>query len=146
MRLTEKHLASDPPAPEELSNAIAEATRLVRRPVAGGARRRTQAKTVIGLAGTISTIGAVELGMAEYDRDLIHHFRLTRAAIEDVFRTLATERLADRIHNPGLEEARADVIVGGLCVLVAFVRTLGHRRAARVGERHPRRARRLAST
>ena len=42
-----------------------------------------------------------------------------------MFRTLATERLADRIHNPGLEEARADVIVGGCCALVAFVRTLG---------------------
>ena len=78
VRLTEKHLASDPPAPEELSNAIAEATGLVRGPRRGRCRRRTQAKTVIGLAGTISTIGAVELGMAEYDRDLIHHFRLTR--------------------------------------------------------------------
>jgi exopolyphosphatase/guanosine-5'-triphosphate,3'-diphosphate pyrophosphatase len=123
VRLTEKHLASDPPAPEELSNAIAEAAAwfddLVREVPAA-----TQAQTVIGLAGTISTIGAVELGMATYDRNLIHHFRLTRAAVEDVFRTLATERLADRIHNPGLEEARADVIVGGLCVLIAFVRTL----------------------
>jgi exopolyphosphatase / guanosine-5'-triphosphate,3'-diphosphate pyrophosphatase len=123
VRLTEKHLTSDPPAPEELSNAIAEAAAwfddLVREVPAA-----TQAQTVIGLAGTISTIGAVELGMATYDRNLIHHFRLTRAAVEDVFRTLATERLADRIHNPGLEEARADVIVGGLCVLIAFVRTL----------------------
>ncbi|MET0903604.1 MAG: Ppx/GppA phosphatase family protein [Acidimicrobiales bacterium] len=124
VRLTEKHLTSDPPEPEELSNAIAEATAWfedLSREVPGV----HAAKTVIGLAGTISTIGAVELGMAEYDRDLIHHFHLTRSAIEDVFRTLATERLADRIHNPGLEEARADVIVGGLCVLVAFVRTLG---------------------
>jgi len=124
VRLTEKHLVSDPPAPEELSNAIAEAAAwfddLMREVPAS-----TQAKTVIGVAGTITTVGAIELGMAEYDRDRIHHFRLTREAIEDVFRTLATERLADRIHNPGLEEARADVIVGGLCVLVAFVRTLG---------------------
>ena len=124
VRLTEKHLESDPPAPEELSNAIAEAAAwfddLMREVPAS-----TQVKTVIGVAGTITTVGAIELGMAEYDRDRIHHFRLTREAIEDVFRTLATERLADRIHNPGLEEARADVIVGGLCVLVAFVRTLG---------------------
>ena len=42
-----------------------------------------------------------------------------------MFRTLATEPLADRLHNPGLEAARADVIVGGCCALVAFVRTLG---------------------
>jgi exopolyphosphatase / guanosine-5'-triphosphate,3'-diphosphate pyrophosphatase len=124
VRLTEKHLATDPPAPEELSNAIAEAAAwfedLGREvPAVHGT------KTVVGLAGTITTIAAVEIGMPAYDRSATHHFHLTRTAIEDVFRTLATERLADRIHNPGLEEARADVIVGGLCVLVAFVRTLG---------------------
>jgi exopolyphosphatase/guanosine-5'-triphosphate,3'-diphosphate pyrophosphatase len=124
VRLTEKHLASDPPAPEELSNAIAEATDwfddLIREVPAA-----TEARTVVGLAGTISTVAAVEIGLAEWDRDAIHHFRLTRAAIEDVFRTLATEPLADRVHNPGLEAARADVIVGGCCALVAFVRRLG---------------------
>ena len=50
---------------------------------------------------------------------------LTHDAAEDVFRTLATESRADRLHNPGLEEARADVIVGGCCVLVAIFRQLG---------------------
>lgn len=124
VRITEKHLASDPPAPEELSNALAEITdeldeafRLV--PAFRSAR------TVVGLAGTVTTVAAVELGLLEWDRDAIHHFRLTRAATEDVFRTLATEPLADRIHNPGLEPARGDVIVGGCCVLVALFRTLG---------------------
>ena len=124
VRLTEKHLASDPPAPEELSNAIAEAVAWF-EDLAREVPAATQAKTVVGLAGTISTAAAVEIGLPSYDRARIHHFRLTRTAIEDVFRTLATERRADRVHNPGLEEARADVIVGGLCVLVAFVRTLG---------------------
>jgi len=123
VRLTEKHLSSDPPEPEELSNAVAEATELFE-----GLRREVpavdHAKTVVGLAGTVSTVAAVEIGLPEYDRRRIHHFRLTRAAIEDVFRTLATEPLADRVHNPGLEPARADVIVGGCCVLVALVRTL----------------------
>jgi exopolyphosphatase/guanosine-5'-triphosphate,3'-diphosphate pyrophosphatase len=50
---------------------------------------------------------------------------LTRAAAEDVFRTLATERRSQRIHNPGLEEARADVIVGGCIILVAIMRHFG---------------------
>jgi exopolyphosphatase/guanosine-5'-triphosphate,3'-diphosphate pyrophosphatase len=81
-----------------------------------------QAHRVVGLAGTITTVAAVELGLVEYDRDRIHHFELTRAAAEDVFRTLATEDRAQRVANPGLEEARADVIVGGCCVLVAFMR------------------------
>lgn len=124
VRLTEKHLQSDPPAPEELSNAIAEAQGwfddLVRE-VPGA----SEAATVVGVAGTVSTVAAVELGLATYDRDAIHHFRLTRSAVEDVFRTLATEPRADRVHNPGLEAARADVIVGGCCVLVALLRTLG---------------------
>ena len=56
---------------------------------------------------------------------MIHHFRLTREAAEDVFRTLATETHADRLHNPGLEPARADVIVGGCCVLVEVMRYFG---------------------
>jgi exopolyphosphatase/guanosine-5'-triphosphate,3'-diphosphate pyrophosphatase len=80
---------------------------------------------MVGLAGTITTVAAVEIGLATYDRDAIHHFVLTRAAAEDVFRTLATESHDDRIHNPGLEPARADVIVGGCCVLVAIMRRYG---------------------
>ncbi|MGH9273782.1 MAG: exopolyphosphatase [Acidimicrobiales bacterium] len=124
VRLTEKHLVSDPPAPEELSNAIAEATDLFEE-LWREVPEMQAAHTVVGLAGTITTIAAVEIGLVEWDRDVIHHFRLTRGAAEDVFRTLATERLADRIHNPGLEPARADVIVGGCCALVALFRTLG---------------------
>ena len=48
----------------------------------------------------------MEIGLATYDRDTLHHFRLSRAAAEDVFRTLATEPRADRIHNPGLDPER----------------------------------------
>lgn len=124
VRLTEKHLDSDPPAPEELSNAIGEATWLLEE-VLREVPAFTEARTLVGVAGTVSTVAAVEVGLVEWDRDVIHHFVLHRAAVEDVFRTLATEKLADRVHNPGLEPARADVIVGGCCVLVAVLRTLG---------------------
>jgi exopolyphosphatase/guanosine-5'-triphosphate,3'-diphosphate pyrophosphatase len=124
VRLTEKHLGSDPPAPEELSNAIAEATDHFDDLLREVPQVHT-ARQVVGLAGTVTTVAAVEIGLLEWDRDAIHHFCLTRAAAEDVFRTLATEPLADRIHNPGLEPARADVIVGGCCVLVALFRSLG---------------------
>lgn len=124
VRLTEKHLHSDPPAPEELVNAIGEATELYDDLLREVPQVLT-ARTVVGLAGTITTVTAVEIGLLEWDRDAIHHFRLGRAAAEDVFRTLATEPLADRVHNPGLEAARADVIVGGCCALVALYRTLG---------------------
>jgi exopolyphosphatase / guanosine-5'-triphosphate,3'-diphosphate pyrophosphatase len=124
VRLTEKYLEHDPPRPEELHAAISVTQAYlddVRRDLPGVA----DANTFVGLAGTITTVAAVELGLAAYDRDRIHHFVLTKDAAEDVFRTLATEGRADRIHNPGLEEARADVIVGGCCALVAVFRTFG---------------------
>jgi exopolyphosphatase/guanosine-5'-triphosphate,3'-diphosphate pyrophosphatase len=123
VRLSERFLTTDPPAPEDLSAAISYADSWlddVLRELPGW----VDARQVVGLAGTVSTVAAVELGLATYDRDAIHHFVLTRDAAEDVFRTLATERRADRIHNPGLEEARADVIVGGCCALVAIFRRL----------------------
>jgi exopolyphosphatase / guanosine-5'-triphosphate,3'-diphosphate pyrophosphatase len=124
VRLTEKYLHHDPPLPEELSNCLGEVEQHlddVAREVPGAA----DATRFIGLAGTVSTVAAVELGLLEYDRDAIHHFSLTRSAAEDVFRTLATEAVADRVHNPGLETARADVIVGGCCALVGIFRYFG---------------------
>jgi exopolyphosphatase / guanosine-5'-triphosphate,3'-diphosphate pyrophosphatase len=121
VRLTERWLHGDPPQPEELSQALS----VVRDHLDDVRRELPEAATasrLVGLAGTVTTVAAVELGLATYDRDRIHHFVLTRSAAEDVFRTLATESRADRIHNPGLEEARADVIVGGCVILVAIMR------------------------
>ncbi|MGH3850553.1 MAG: exopolyphosphatase, partial [Pseudonocardiaceae bacterium] len=77
---------------------------------------------LVGLAGTVSAVAAIDLGLAVYDRTKIHHAELSRAVVEDVFRTLATESSSERRHNPGLEEARADVIVGGVVILVAIMR------------------------
>jgi exopolyphosphatase/guanosine-5'-triphosphate,3'-diphosphate pyrophosphatase len=125
VRVTEQFLQSDPPAPEELANAVATVRDLIAdvpRVVPGAA----DARTLVGLAGTITTIAAVEQGLPEYDPERIHHFRLTRDAAEDVFRTLATENAAQRAHNPGLEPGRVDVIVGGAIVLVSILRVLGY--------------------
>ena len=124
VRITEQFLHSDPPAPEELSAAVS----VVRDHLKDVARELPDlgtAKTLVGLAGTVSTVAAVEQGLPEYDRDRIHHFRLTRAAVEDVFRTLATESAEERRHNPGLEAERVDVIVGGAVVLATVFRQLG---------------------
>jgi exopolyphosphatase/guanosine-5'-triphosphate,3'-diphosphate pyrophosphatase len=121
VRVTEKFLHHDPPAPEELSQAVS----VVRDHLEDVAREMPavkEARRFVGLAGTVSTVAAVEIGLPQYDRDRIHHFVLTRAAAEDVFRTLATEALDDRRHNPGLEPGRAEVIVGGAVVLVSIMR------------------------
>ncbi len=124
VRLTEQQLHSDPPAPEELTNAIAIVDAYL-DDVVRELPAVNDALTLIGTGGTITTIAAVEIGLATYDRDALHRFELTRPAAEDVFRTLATERLADRVHNPGLPRDRADIIVGGCCVLLAVMRRFG---------------------
>jgi exopolyphosphatase/guanosine-5'-triphosphate,3'-diphosphate pyrophosphatase len=124
VRITEQLLHGDPPQPDELSNAVGyvrdELEDLRRQlPILEGGR------TLVGVAGTITTVAAVEQGLKEYDRDRIHHFVLTKPAAEDVFRTLATEPLADRKYNPGLDPGRADVIVGGCIILVCVMRVFG---------------------
>jgi exopolyphosphatase/guanosine-5'-triphosphate,3'-diphosphate pyrophosphatase len=123
VRITEQFLHSDPPAAEELSNAIA----MVRDLVADVPREIPgvlDAATLVGLAGTVTTVAAVELGLAEYDAEKIHGFHLTREAVEDVFRTFATETHEQRATNPGLEPGRVDVIVGGTAVLAGILRQL----------------------
>lgn len=124
VRVTEQFLHSDPPSAEELSQAV----QVVRAHLTDADRLAPQArdaKTLVGLAGTVTTVAAVEMGLPEYDRDRVHHFRLRRAAAEEVFRTLATEPAEIRRHNPGLERGRVDVIVGGAVVLVGVMRHYG---------------------
>jgi len=121
--LTESYLRHDPPRPEELTNAIGFVTDfmddLIRdHPEVLNATR------VVGVAGSIVTIAAVEIGLQEFDATALHGARMTRENVEEVFRTLATETLADRKFNPGLPADRADVIVGGCCVLVGVMRKL----------------------
>jgi exopolyphosphatase/guanosine-5'-triphosphate,3'-diphosphate pyrophosphatase len=125
VRLTEQFLHSDPPTAEELSQAVS----VVRDQLADAGRALPaagRAATLVGTAGTVWTLAAVELGVDAARSDLIDHFRLTRAAAEEVFRTLATEPVARRKHNPGLEPGRVDVIVGGAVVVVSVMRHWGY--------------------
>lgn len=122
VRLTEQFVHSDPPSAGELSELVST----VRDHLADVARDVPgvrDARTVVGLAGTVTTIAAIEMGLPTYDAEKIHHFRLSRSAAEDVFRTLATETLEQRRHNPGLEPGRVDVIVAGAAILVTIMRT-----------------------
>ncbi len=123
VRLTEEFFDNDPPLPEELHACLS---------VVGGhiddALREIpnigDEVTLVGLAGTVSCIAAIEIGLEKYDREKIHHFHLSKDAVEDVFRTLATENKLERMSNPGLEEDRADVIVAGTAILVKVMRQL----------------------
>lgn len=121
--VTEREIRHDPPRPEELTNAIGavmdDVENLVLTHPALGETQR-----VVGAAGTIVTVAAVELGLTSADVSLVHGMELTREAVEDVFRTVATESLQDRRFNPGLPPERADIIVAGCCVLVGIMRRL----------------------
>lgn len=125
-RITKEYLASDPPEAAELSAALSvielHLDDVVRE--SSGILAAIDSGTVIGVGGTISTVGAVELGLRDDDRSLLEHFVLSIEAVEDVFRTLATEPRADRGFNPGLPANRVDLIVGGCCILVETMRHL----------------------
>ena len=120
---TDSHISSDLPRPEDLTNligAVSDELEDITRdhPVVGSPIR------TVGVAGTIVTIAAVELGLHEFDDAALHGMALSREAVEDVFRTVATEPLALRVQNPGLGPDRADIIVAGCCILVATMRRL----------------------
>ena len=120
---TDSHISSDLPRPEDLTNligAVSDELEDITRdhPVVASPIR------TVGVAGTIVTIAAVELGLHEFDDTALHGMTLSREAVEDVFRTVATEPLALRVQNPGLGPDRADIIVAGCCILVATMRRL----------------------
>ena len=120
---TDSHISSDLPRPEDLTNligAVSDELEDITRdhPIVGTAMR------TVGVAGTIVSIAAVELGLHEFDDSALHGMALSREAVEDVFRTMATEPLALRVQNPGLGRDRADIIVAGCCILVATMRRL----------------------
>lgn len=124
VRLTERYLHGDPPSASELADAI-DAVRTELDEVVRVEPALLDTARLVGLGGTITTMAAVEIGSAEPAAERIQHFVLTRAAAEDVFRTLATERAEDRRWNPGLPLERVPSIVGGAVVVVAVMRFFG---------------------
>src|SRR3989440_1542652 len=104
VRLTERFLHSDPPAIDELK-AAAEAIDLP----------DLQPTSAIGVAGTVTTLAALELG--GYDLERVHGHRITREAAEEQLERLASLPLAQRRELPGLEPERAPVIVGGAIIV-----------------------------
>ena len=108
VRMTERFLASDPPAPSELEACAAH----VRSLLPG-----LEIRAAIGVAGTVTTLAALDLGLAEYDPERIHGHVLTPRAVERELELLASLPLARRRELPGLEPARAPVIVAGVVIV-----------------------------
>ena len=123
VRFSERFIESDPPRAEELSNAIGFAKDYM-TDVLQAIPEARRARTLIGLAGTVSAAVRVLHSLDQYDRARIHHAWLSREDVESVFRELATATQVERLETPGVEPERAQVLVGGMCVLVAVLRTL----------------------
>jgi exopolyphosphatase/guanosine-5'-triphosphate,3'-diphosphate pyrophosphatase len=115
VRLTERYLASDPPTGEELEAlSTAVRTELDRHGLA--------ATRGIGVAGTITSLAALDLGLAEYDADRVHGHRLSSEGVQAQLDRLAALPLAERREVPGLEPERAPVIVAGAVILREVMR------------------------
>ena len=106
VRLTERHLHTDPPTDGELEAAA----RAVRDELPS-----LEPNGAIGVAGTITTLAALELG--GYDPERVHGHHLSREAVEAQLARLSSLPLAQRRELPGLEPERAPVIIGGAVVV-----------------------------
>jgi exopolyphosphatase/guanosine-5'-triphosphate,3'-diphosphate pyrophosphatase len=119
VRLTERFLRRDPPEQDEIAAAVAAVGAELDRAAAAvpelGAIGTDD--RLIGLAGTVSTLAMLELGLHSYDRDRIHHFPLTRPAVARWYRVLGAETIAQRAERASLPEGRQDVIFGGALIL-----------------------------
>lgn len=119
VRVTERYLRGDPPAAREIEAAC----QCIEAALDGveAAFDPAPAGIVAGVAGTVTTLAMLHLGLAEYDPVAIHHSHLPRSAVLALFEKLASMTAAERRALPGVEAARAGVIVGGTAILAAVL-------------------------
>jgi exopolyphosphatase/guanosine-5'-triphosphate,3'-diphosphate pyrophosphatase len=123
VRMTERRLRGDPPADQEVAAAVADIDAALDTVAAAVPVR--EARTLIGLAGSVTTVAAIAMGLPAYDAALIHHARASAAEVRAVTRDLLgqtrTERAAIGVMHPG----RVDVIGGGALILDRLMQRFG---------------------
>jgi exopolyphosphatase/guanosine-5'-triphosphate,3'-diphosphate pyrophosphatase len=119
VRLVEGYLHSDPPAPAELAAARAAVEASLPAGLGG------EPLPLVGTAGAITTLAAMDLALATYDRARIDGHRLRRPALEARLAQLAALPAAARLALPGLGKGREDLVVAGLVILLAVMERLG---------------------
>jgi len=122
VRHTERHLRSDPPAPEELQALAADARAVLAAAAPPEVRGVAGA---VAVAGTATTAAAIDLGLEPYDPDRVEGHHLTLGALEEELARLAAMPLAERRDVPGLHPDRAPTIVAGVIVLAEVLRLFG---------------------
>jgi exopolyphosphatase / guanosine-5'-triphosphate,3'-diphosphate pyrophosphatase len=114
VRLTERFLDSDPPTPAELDACATAARALLAERVPDEIRKDTHA--AVGVAGTITSLAALALGLEEYDRNRVHGFELSAGALQEELERLASVPVDERKQMRPLDPDRAPVIVGGAVI------------------------------
>ena len=116
VRLFERHVTSDPPSDAELARVRADIERALASAPAPDA-----AATLVGVAGTVTTLASIALELDVYDSARVHGARLTRATVTALAESLARLPLAKRRALTGLDPRRADVIVVGAAIVEAVM-------------------------
>jgi exopolyphosphatase / guanosine-5'-triphosphate,3'-diphosphate pyrophosphatase len=120
VRMTERFLQSDPPTPHEIEAAAAATDRQLEA-LAKSAVFLDLAHTVIGVAGTVTTMAAMALDLPAYDRTVIHGSRIPRDAVRAMTGRLLEMTVAERRELPFMHPGRADVIGAGALILDRIV-------------------------
>jgi len=123
VRHTERHIASDPPTPNELEALAASVRALIEEAV--DSDPAATARAGIAVAGTPTSLASIELGLEPYDPAQVHERTLDLRLIQRLLSQLASAPLAKRAEIPGLHPDRAQSIVAGVVILVEAMRAFG---------------------
>jgi exopolyphosphatase / guanosine-5'-triphosphate,3'-diphosphate pyrophosphatase len=123
VRLTERHLHSDPPQPGEIAAARADIDRALDDVAA--AVPVAEAKTLVGLAGSVTTVTAIALGLPVYDPAKTHHARLSAREVRRVTDQLLSQSRDERAAIGSLHPGRVDVIGAGALILSRLMERFG---------------------
>jgi exopolyphosphatase / guanosine-5'-triphosphate,3'-diphosphate pyrophosphatase len=127
VRLTERYLRSDPVVAEEFAD-MRSAIDLELEPLGQHWRDLPAPSTWVGIAGTFTTLAAVEKNLIRYSHSMVHGSNLTHHEIQRQVRLFQSKTLAERKNIPGLEPKRADVILAGACIIDRMMTMYGARR------------------
>jgi exopolyphosphatase/guanosine-5'-triphosphate,3'-diphosphate pyrophosphatase len=123
VRMTERHLHDDPPTPEQIAATVADL-----RAAIAEARRHVPLEPdvpFVGVAGTVTTIAALALGLDRYDSEAIHGSKISAAEVAEVTERLLAMTHEQRAALPVMHPGRVDVIGGGALVLRTLVEQIG---------------------
>jgi exopolyphosphatase / guanosine-5'-triphosphate,3'-diphosphate pyrophosphatase len=123
VRMTERHLHGDPPTSREVLAATADIDAALDAVTAAVPVR--QARTLIGLAGSVTTVAAIAMGLPAYDAARIHHARVSAADVHGVSQDLLAQTRAARAAIGVMHPGRVDVIGGGALILDRTMQRFG---------------------